>query len=387
LGGLKINMINVPLEVIIEKITEKTNLSKQEIESKIKSKLEQLSGLISKEGAAHIIANELGVNLVQTQGIISIKDLLAGMRDLEMAGKVIKKYELRTFDTGKRKGQLAKFLFADKTGTTIVVMWNDQAELINTFKEGDVLRIKGATARSNNGKNELHLSESSIIEVNPTGLKIETQETSSTYQSNYNKPTSKKISELTEQDTNVEIFATIVQVFDPKFFRVDPETGKRVKDEDSTASKTEAYNYVLNIFVDDGSDNIRTVLWKNQAINLLGQTDQEILKYKDHPEEFEKIKTDLLGMMVKFIGRVSKNELFGRLEFVVNVVIKDIKPEDEIKKLDSNSSEKKETVESSKPEQKKEVKKETPKKEEPKKDDLDDDLLSLEDIEDLEDDL
>ncbi|PIN81035.1 hypothetical protein COV13_02480 [Candidatus Woesearchaeota archaeon CG10_big_fil_rev_8_21_14_0_10_32_9] len=380
-------MINVPLEVIIEKITEKTNLSKQEIEAKIKSKLEQLSGLISKEGAAHIIANELGVNLAQTQGIISIKDLLAGMRDLEIAGKVIKKYELRTFDTGKRKGQLAKFLFADKTGTTIVVMWNDQAELINTFKEGDILKIAGATARSNNGKNELHLSESSTIETNPAGIKIETQETSSTYQSNYNKPVSKKISELNEQDSNVEIFATIVQVFDPKFFRVDSETGKRIKEEDSKDSSKETFNYVLNIFVDDGSDNVRTVLWKNQIINLLGQTDQEILKYKDHPEEFEKIKTDLLGMMVKFIGRVSKNELFGRLEFVANVVIKDVKPEDEIKKLDSSASEKKETVEASKPEQKKEVKKETPKKEESKKDDLDDDLLSLEDIEDLEEDL
>ncbi len=363
----------MPVDEIVKKITEKTGLSTQEIETKIKSKLEALSGLISKEGAIHIIANELGVDLSQARGAIKIKDVLPGMRSVEVNGKVIKKYELRKFDTGKRKGQLSKALIADDTTATIIVMWNEQAELINKFNEGDIIKIKGATVRTNNGKNELHLSESSEIEINPKGLNVVAQ----TRENNYSKPQQKKISELTEQDNNVEIFGTIVQVFDPKFFRIDPESGKRIKDEDG---KPEAYGFVLNLFLDDGSDNIRAVLWKNQILNLIGVSEQEIIKYKDNPQEFEKIKTELLGMMVKFIGRVSKNDLFGRLEFIVNVVIRNVNPEEEIKNLDQKNPVK-ELVEN-----KKSVDEQTSKQKEPVQD-LEDDLLSLEDIEDLEEDL
>ena len=50
-------MIQMPLQDIINKITEKAGITEEEVNEKIKQKLEQLSGLISKEGAAHIIAN------------------------------------------------------------------------------------------------------------------------------------------------------------------------------------------------------------------------------------------------------------------------------------------------------------------------------------------
>jgi hypothetical protein len=68
-------MIKITSEQIIEKISQKTQLSKEDIVSKIKAKMDQLSGLISKDGAAHIIANELGVKLFE-EGKLKIKDIL-----------------------------------------------------------------------------------------------------------------------------------------------------------------------------------------------------------------------------------------------------------------------------------------------------------------------
>ena len=58
-------MIKIPYEDIISKIKSGSKLSEEEIEAKIEAKLKQLSGLISKNGAAHIIANELGVKLIE----------------------------------------------------------------------------------------------------------------------------------------------------------------------------------------------------------------------------------------------------------------------------------------------------------------------------------
>ena len=35
------------------------------------------------------------------------------------------------------------------------------------------------------------------------------------------------------------------------------------------------YAYVMNLFLDDGTENIRTVLWRNQVQRLLGLSDEE----------------------------------------------------------------------------------------------------------------
>jgi hypothetical protein len=65
------------------------------------------------------------------------------------------------------------------------------------------------------------------------------------------------------------------------------------------------YSYVLNLFVDDGSDNVRVVLWKNQIQRLLNKTDEDIVSNRNN--SFEDAKNELLGNIVKIIGRTSKN--------------------------------------------------------------------------------
>jgi len=46
------------------------------------------------------------------------------------------------------------------------------------------------------------------------------------------------------------------------------------------------------------------------------------------------MKNELIGNMVKLVGRVNKNEMFDRLEFVSGLVYTDVNPEDEIKRLE-----------------------------------------------------
>lgn len=389
-------MINIPIALIKEKIIEATKMAPKELDDKIKAKLEQLSGLISEEGAAHIIANEMGVNLMQTQGVLKIKTLLPGMKNIEVTAKILKKYELREFKTEKREGKLAKFLCADETGTTMVVMWNEAADDISKINEGDILIIRHGSVRDNTGRTEIHLSELGNIEINPKGVTVQVSSNSDSSTS-YSAAQRKKIKELTDNDQNVEIFSTIVQVFDPKFFEVDPDTGKRIRQEEGAPKPAKVgYGAVLNLFADDGSDNIRVVLWKNQILNLLKCSEDKLLEYKDNPVLFETVKTDLLGMMVKLIGRVSRNQMFDRLEFIVNVVLTDVNPDEEIKKLNDQvkpaiSEQKTEPIIQSKDASEKKPVKESKteslssEKQENVEDIDEDELLSLEDLEDLDD--
>ena len=60
-------MIRVPYEDIINKIMKNSEMNRTDIDIKVSKKLDQLSGLISKEGAAHIVANELGINIYPKQ--------------------------------------------------------------------------------------------------------------------------------------------------------------------------------------------------------------------------------------------------------------------------------------------------------------------------------
>ncbi len=325
-------MIKVPLQQIIEKIKE-TGLSEEEINSKIKEKTDQLSGLVSKEGAAHIIANELGIKLFEEpHGKLQIKNILAGMRDVEVVGKVQQVFPVNEFQKKDgSSGKVASLVVADETGTIRIVLWGGQTDLVKDLKEGDIIKVLSGYTKENNNRLEIHLNDKSKLELNPEGEKIgEVKQASSTR---------KKIEELSENDNDVEILGTIVQVFEPRFFEVCPECNKRVRQRDegffceAHNVVTPAYSYVLNAIIDDGSETIRGVFFRKQAENLLEMDHSKILEYKDNPERFEEVKTELLGNIVRVVGRTNKNELFDRLEFVSRLVFPKADPKEEIKRL------------------------------------------------------
>lgn len=333
-------MIKIPLSQIIEKIKEKANLSEEEINSKIKQKMEQLSGLISKEGAAHIIANELGIKLFEEiSGKLQIKNILAGIRDVETVGKIQQISQINEF---QRKdgtpGKVANLFIADETGSIRIVLWGSQTDVLKDLKEDDIIKIRSGYTRENNNRVEIHINEKSKIEINPEGETIgEVKKYTST---------KKKINELEENDDNIELLGTIVQVFEPRFFEVCPQCNKRIRPRDEGFFceehniVTPDYSYVLNTILDDGTETIRTVFFRKQAENLLELDQQKILEYKDAPEKFEEVKNNLLGNIIKVVGRTNKNELFDRLEFVTRLAFPKPDPKEELERLKTESESK-----------------------------------------------
>lgn len=323
-------MISMPIKDIISKIVASTGLSESDVEQKIKTKIEQLYGLVSEEGAAHIVANEYGVKLFEISGDLKVKDILMGMKSVDVVGKVLRKYELREFNTEKRKGKVANLMFGDETGTIRIVFWNDKTNDFNQIKEEDTIKIKGAYVRDNAGRKELHMGDNSHVIINPPNITIKTRE-----RKEYAK---KHIKEL-EDGMSAEIVGTILQVFDVKFFEVCPKCNKRLRlREDKFACdehsiQTPTYNYVLNIYLDDGTGNIRAIFWKQQSQRLLKITDKEFDAIRLQPELFEKYKSDMLGVQVKLLGTV-KNNIMNRLEFNTEIVFTDLNPEHEIELLD-----------------------------------------------------
>ncbi|MBW2999164.1 DUF2240 family protein [Candidatus Woesearchaeota archaeon] len=327
-------MLRIPLNELKDKIIEKSGIEASELNDRIKKKMDQLAGLISEEGAAHIIANELGIKVFeQTSGRLQVKNILAGMRNVELVGKVMDIYEIREFNTGEREGKVGSFVVGDETGTVRIVLWNDQTDNMELLKKDMIIKIKSAYVRDNNGRKEVHLNDKSELTLNPEDEFV--GEVKETKPSN----TKKQIKELKEGEQNIELLGTIVQVYEPRFFEVCPTCNKRMKQKegafvcDAHNDVSPSYSYVLNLFLDDGTDNIRTVLFGRQTERLLEKDQEQVLQFKEFPEKFEQVKQDLLGKIVKIIGRVTKNTMFDRLEFVVQMVFPNPDPAEEIERL------------------------------------------------------
>lgn len=322
-------MIRMPFPEMVARIREKTGLSEADLNTKIEAKRAALSGLISKEGAAHIIANELGVKLLEASG--KIKDLFPGMRNADVLGRVTQIYEVRDFQRADGSaGKVGSFLVGDDTGTVRIVCWGSQADVLKQLSQNTPVKIVSGMVRENQrGYKEVHLNDSSRVVVNPSEPVPEAR---------VNTIQRKTLKELQESDEHIEIVGTVVQVFDPKFFEVCPQCSSRLKElegqwvcEEHQAVMPD-YSYLVNVFLDDGTENMRIVLFRNQAERLLKKTKEQLLAYRFAPETFEPIKTELLGEQFKFIGRAKRNTFFDRLEFIANQV-HPATPEEELAKL------------------------------------------------------
>ena len=147
---------------LVEFISQSSSVSIEDIERKIEAKQAKLAGLISKEGAAQIIAAELNVNF--DKQMIKIVQMVPGMRRINLIGKIIELAPIREYNKNGRSGKIGSFVLADDTSNVRTVLWDENhIDLIGkgSIKMDVVVEIGNASIR--NG--ELHLGSFSEIKI------------------------------------------------------------------------------------------------------------------------------------------------------------------------------------------------------------------------------
>lgn len=279
-------MVSGNYEKIIEKMSKSSGVEIDEIERRIEAKRAKLSGLISKEGAAQVIAAELGINFDNEK--LKIEELLPGMRKANVTGQIINLSPVRNFkNKAGKEGKVANLVIADDTSNVKVVLWDvHHIELIEKgkLKEGSVIEIINGSVRDG----EVHLG--SFSELKPS--------TEVFANLILNKVTKEKNVFDFKVGENVKVRAFVVQTFEPKVFEKKDGSGK---------------GSLINIVIDDGSETIRTVLF-NEAVSKIGLSDL------DDKEKVLNQREDLLGKEMIFVGNVRNNSFFNTPEFVVDSV-------------------------------------------------------------------
>ena len=86
---------------------------------------------------------------------------------------------------------------------------------------------------------------------------------------------------------------------------------------------------ILNFVIDDGTENMRVVMFSDQIKALIPEEDlKDEVKSKDFRDDF-------LGTEIYLSGRVNRNQLFNNLEIVASGVEK-VDVEKLIEELDKN---------------------------------------------------
>lgn len=305
-------------ERILDRIAASSDTSKEEIERKIEAKRAKLSGLISKEGAAQVVASELGISFDNEE--LKIDELLPGMRKVNTLGQVLSISPIRTFTTKKGEdSKVVNLIIADDSSNVKVVFWDtNHIRLIEDGKisEGTVIEVRNGSMRDT----ELHLG--SFSEVKPSSKTLENIKTERVVHE-------KSISDMKRGET-ASTRAFIVQAFEPRFFSVCPQCGKKAVSEGDSFNCMEHGKIVpekraiVNLVIDDGTDSIRAVLF-HEKISGLGLN----LESPDLAGEREK----LLGKEMLFTGNLRTNSYFNNMEFIVDKV-KEVNPDEVIAQLE-----------------------------------------------------
>ena len=158
-------------EELLEKIQEqKPELTKQDIDDKIKQKKEKIGvGYLTDQGALFLIASDLGISLKQTVKVeMGLKDIYVGAKDVSIESRVLNISPTKQFSRKDGSPFLLRTLTVyDNDSTASVKLWDEKANLpgIEELKPGDLIKIIKAYVKSDlNGSPTINVGSGSNIE-------------------------------------------------------------------------------------------------------------------------------------------------------------------------------------------------------------------------------
>jgi replication factor A1 len=141
----------------------------------IEQKKREGRGLLSDEGAARLVAEEL---LIQTRGAdlgrMRVKDLVPGLNDVTISGRVLLTWPPQAF---QRKdgtpGQVMRIILADRSERVRCAIWDRHVDVLSRVGDlqGKILRVGHAYTRQGlAGDTEVHAGDRSSIEIDPEDM-------------------------------------------------------------------------------------------------------------------------------------------------------------------------------------------------------------------------
>ncbi|MEK6972715.1 MAG: DUF2240 family protein [archaeon] len=237
-------------ESILERIIKETGKSNEEILDKIDRKQKKMAGLLSKEGAAFMVAKDYGIDLEANVVRSKINELKEGMQTVTILVRVKHIYAPKKFEKNGKKGLLCNMLVEDETGECRATAWHNHVKELEDVQKNHILLLKNCYISMFNEKPSLNIGFSSQIDKN-------TNETIILSESN----NLMKLNEIKEGLQNVDVIARVINIFPVNYFEKD-------------GIKKGVINFMLN----DGTKAIRATAWNDMVDEILKLKAGDLIK-------------------------------------------------------------------------------------------------------------
>ncbi len=326
-------------EDVLDKVVEETEASEQDIRDEVEDKMDEFEGLVSEEGAVHLVAKEYGVQVENPENSdLSIENVVPEMRKLDLKARVLNVSDVTEFerDGEDEDGKVQNIILGDDTGTVSLSLWDEQTEIAQKIEQGDPIKISGAyTIEDDQGDAEVRLGDSAQVAMADED-EVPEVEGGSNAASDISHV---RIGEVSTENASYAVSGLLVAMYSNNpFYTVDPETGDTVREDDDGVYTTDEgetvedpdHRLAISGVVDDGSGTVRTVFFGDQARKVLNVTEEE--ERQGDQEAVENAAEDCLGKQLRIEGRTRYNDYFDQIEMVVNDV-DEVDPDQEIERL------------------------------------------------------
>jgi len=271
-------------EVITQILSLRPDLTRKTVQEMIRRKMEGAGRLLTDEGAAYMLANELGVNLSDEPALktkIRIRDLIVGASDVTVTGRVIDVYPVTAFTRNDgTEGKVARLVISDETGRVGVALWDERAEMVSLGRASP-----NQVVRVNHGYVRAGLDGEPELNVGQRGSVVILSSDSSVYKPVTVSSAFKKIQDLKEGDYYANVVGVVMGASPPTVFkRKDGRKGQ-----------------VMRVRLADETGRIRVVFWDEKADLVKGVLKNSCLRITNG-----RLRRGLGDALEVHVGRFSK---------------------------------------------------------------------------------
>ena len=252
-----------------------------------------------------------------------LNNIKGGMNNVNIVGRLLRKYPCKEFDSNDKKGKLCNFQFGDGTALLRATAWNEKADEVEKYNEGEIVEIKNGYTKDGMFGVELHLGYSAEL----TKSEKDIPSVVNILKDSVNE---KKINQLVENE-NVIIDGKVKNLMDRKlFYPVCEKCGKKVSIENSgvvcenCGEVKGEKRAIMGIVVEDDTGEVRANLFGDSAIKAIGMDKTNFEKELDEKSSeklVEEIREKISGNELKLFGYLKVNNYSGENEFSVKDVI------------------------------------------------------------------
>jgi len=230
--------MEISKDTAIEKIVGKTSKTKEEVVKLIEEKKAKFSGLLTDEGAAFMIAKELGVELSNSTSNPKLSDLKDGDTGLNLKVRLMHVFSPKKFEKNGKSGILCNAIVADGTKEMRLTFWRDDVKKLydQKIERAALLELSNVSVSSYNDQKQLSIG------FGGTFNQISSNDSS------YPLPKEKavKLQELSANQNNIDVFGKVNRVFEEREFESNGRAGK-----------------VINFEVADETKLVRVAAWND----------------------------------------------------------------------------------------------------------------------------